>query len=307
MGHDKFSAANQCILGAAQEAAAAERLSVPVIERFLRTGDETWDGAGSGRFTPAQFENNEAYRRAAKKALRSLFHLLANLLPAEAQSAPHVTPEAIRPHVEPMVKGLLQHDWQDVALRELVSRTFVLNFRGAKAALEVELSSCDMESPWRILWALYGDYELKPDDIEMTCDGLAGDFAHVRWSAYETKDPYSDVVVHEAAHLLHYLKPRNFGLHVRRHQERFVDIEFRHRELFAYACEAYARVLLHGECKSRILFAEKMREDAFSFPLSELENVAALVLEAVRSRNGWRVIREATVIHRIRERTNAVR
>jgi hypothetical protein len=63
----------------------------------------------------------------------------------------------------------------------------------------------------------------------MTCDGLAGDFAHVRWSAYETKDPYSDVVVHEAAHLLHYLKPRNFGLDVRRHQERFVDIEFRHR------------------------------------------------------------------------------
>lgn len=110
-------------------AAAAERLSVPVIERFLRTGDETWDGAGSGRFTPAQFENNEAYRRAAKKALRSLFQLLANLLPAEAQSAPHVTPEAIRPHVEPMVKGLVQHDWQDVALRELVSRTFVLNFR----------------------------------------------------------------------------------------------------------------------------------------------------------------------------------
>ncbi len=45
MEHDKFSAANQCILGAAQEAAAAERLSVPVIERFLRTGDETWDGA----------------------------------------------------------------------------------------------------------------------------------------------------------------------------------------------------------------------------------------------------------------------
>ena len=95
MEHDKFSAANQCIRDAAQKL-RPDGLSVPVIERFLRTGDETWDGAGSGRFTPAQFENNEAYRRAAKKALRTLFHLLANLLPAEAQPAPQVTPEAIR-------------------------------------------------------------------------------------------------------------------------------------------------------------------------------------------------------------------
>ena len=209
----------------AREAGAPDGLSVSIIERFLRTADETWDGAGSGQFTPAQFQNNEAYRRAAKNALRALFHMLANLLPVEAQLAPCVDPAAIRSRVEPMVRGLVQKDWQEVALRELVSRTFVLNLRGAKAALEVELPSCDMESAWRILWALYGDYGLRPDDIVMTCDGLAGDYAHVRWSAYEAKDLYSDVVVHEVAHLLHYLKPRNFGLHIRRGQERFVDID----------------------------------------------------------------------------------
>ena len=135
----------------------------------------------------------------------------------------------------------------------------------------------------------------------MGCDGLAGDYAHVRWSAYETKDPYSDVVVHEAAHMLHYLKPRLYGLHVRRGQERFVDIEFCHRELFAYASEAYSRVILHSERKSRIAFAEKMQEGAFSFPRAELADVAALVLEAARSRNGWHVIREATLIHRTRK------
>jgi len=142
--------------------------------------------------------------------------------------------------------------------------------------------------------------DLKPDDIEMGCDGIAGDFAHVRWSAYETKDPYSDVVVHEAAHLLHYLKPSHYGLHVRRGQERFVDVEFRHRELFAYACEAYSRVVLHGERKSRVSFAEKMQADAFSFPRGQIEEVAALVLMAARARNGWRAIREATEIPRTR-------
>lgn len=305
MEHDKFNAVNRCIREAAREAAAADGLSASTIERFLRTSDETWDGAGSGQFTTAQFQNNEAYRRAAKTALRTLFHILANLLPAEAQLAPRVDPTAIRARVEPMVRGLVQEEWQEIALREFVARTFVLNFRGAMAAMEVELPSCDMESAWRILWALYGDYGLRPDDIKMTCDGLAGDYAHVRWSAYETKDPYSDVVVHETAHLLHYLKPRNFGLHMRRHQERFVDIEFNHRELFAYACEAYSRVVLHGPRKARISFAEKMPEGAFSFPRGEIKDVAALVMDAARARNGWRVIRDATVIHRIR-RTKTV-
>ena len=302
---DKSSLANQGIRDAAEHAAAADRLSVPALERFLRTGDETWDGAGSGRFTPAQFENNTTYRRAAKHALRTLFDLLANLLPTEVQQAPHVSPELVRARVEPMVKGLVQKDWQEIALRELVSRTFVLNFRGAKAALEVELPSCDMDSAWRILWGFYGDQGLKPDDVEMTCDGLACDFAHVRWSAYETKDPYSDVVVHETAHLLHYLKPTNFGLDVQRHQERFVDVEFRHRELFAFACEAYSRLVLHGPRQSRVAFAEKMCEGAFSFPRGSIEEVAALVLKAARARNGWRVIREATVIHRTRNRLKA--
>jgi hypothetical protein len=147
MDQDKYNAVKQCIREAAQDAAEADGSSVPVIERFLRTADETWDGAGSGRFTLAQYQNNDVYRRAAKSALRTLFGLLANLLPAEAHLAPHIAPGTIRFHVEPMVKGLVQEDWQDVALRELASRTFVLNFRGAKAAMEVELPSCDMESP----------------------------------------------------------------------------------------------------------------------------------------------------------------
>ena len=80
-----------------------------------------------------------------------------------------------------------------------------------------------------------------------TCDGLAGDFAHVRWSAYETKDPYSDVVVHEAAHLLH----------------------------------SDSRVVLHRPRQSRVGFADKMSENAFSFPRGSIEEVGALVLAGV--------------------------
>src|SRR5713101_1217193 len=90
--HDKFETVSQCIREAAQQAAAPGGLSAVLIEGFLRTGEETWDGAGSGRFTLAQFNEDEVYTRATKTALRTLFRLLGDLLPAEAQVAPQVGP-----------------------------------------------------------------------------------------------------------------------------------------------------------------------------------------------------------------------
>ena len=192
-------------------------MSAPYIERFLRTGDETWEGASSDRFTLADINQDEIYTKAAKTALRRLFDLLAEMLPTEALSVPPVNPEATRQRVEAMVKGLVQRDWQDVALRELTRRTFVLNFPGAKAAMAAELSTCYLGAAWQILWAYYEDHGLKADEIKIKCDGVsAGEFAHVRWSAHDGNDPYSDVIVHEAAHLLHYLKPEHYGLAVRR-------------------------------------------------------------------------------------------
>src|SRR5260370_19629883 len=156
--------------------------------------------------------------------------------------------------------------------------------------MEAELSTCFMGTAWQILWASFGDYGLKPEEISVECDGVsAGDFAHVRLSAYETKDLYSDVIVHEAAHLLHYLKPKHYGLHVRRGQERFVDVEFCHRELFAFACEAYSRVVRHNDRKSRISFAEELKERAVSFPLGQIQQSAALSLVPSRSRHHLRV------------------
>src|ERR1035441_874973 len=84
-------------------------------------------------------------------------------------------------------------------------------------------------------------FEVTASDRSLVADVLARMVnSLMRWSAYHTQDPYSDVIVHETAHLLHYLKPEHYGLRVRRGQERFVDVEFRHREL-AFACEAFSR------------------------------------------------------------------
>lgn len=256
MNHDTSPLVSPCIREAAEHAAAAEGLAALPIERFLRTREETWEGAGSGRFTLTQF------------AIRKLFDLLANLLPADVQSGQVVSPDIIRQRIEPMVTGLVQTDWREVALHEMVARTFILNVPGARGAINAELKTCTMGTAWRILWALFGDHALTPGDFDVGCDGIAADYAHVRWSAYQTRDPYSDVVVHETAHLLHYLRP------------------------------SYYR---------RIAFAEKMREAAFPFPRTEIETIATLVLRATRARNGWRVIRQAAVIPKVhRHLANAV-
>ena len=206
MEQAKLIAVNRCIQDAVQQAVNTAGISVPAIEGFLRTGEETWDGAGSGRFTLAQIKQDGIYSGRAKAALRNLFDLLASLLPPEAKMIAPVAPETIRQHVDPMVKGLVQADWQEVALREITRRTFLLTFQGAKDAIEAELSTGYLGTAWKILWVYFEDHGLTPDEIATECDGIsAGEFAHVPWSAYHTQDPYSDVIVHETAHLLHYL------------------------------------------------------------------------------------------------------
>ena len=185
-------------------------------------------------------------------------------------------------------------------------RTFVLNFRGTKAALEAELSTGWLGTAWKILWAYFAKCQLEPDGLQMDYDGLSGgEFAHITSPAYQTTDPYSDVVVHEAAHLLHYLKPEHYGLRAGRGQGRFVNVDFRHRELFAFACEAYSQVVSHDTRKARMAFAGKMRADAFSFSVDYIDEVAALVAVAASARNGWRTIRDAVVERPAQRRTIA--
>lgn len=279
----------------AADAAAVAGLDVRPLSHFLRTGVETWEGSGSGQFTREQFRVDMAYSAAARSAMRALFASIGELLPEEERTAAPLPAEFVVARIRPMIEGLLPPAWRETALREITACLFILNYAGAKAALEAELSSCGLDGSWRLLWLSFEDYRLKPPEIEIACEGMASDHAHVRWSsALQPTDPFHDVVVHEAAHMLHYLKPAHFGLTTRRGQERFLDVTFRHRELFAYSCEAYSRVVATGAVRGeRVAFAETMRAAAVSFPEDELTGVAELVLAAAKARNGWRVIRDA--------------
>jgi hypothetical protein len=286
----------EIIQSVASEAARIHGVSAAPLERFLASGAETWDDVASGMWTIAGLRCGSANLDAASFALRNLLQRIAGHLPDAVRTAPMFASEVIGERLSPMVRGLVQRDWQDLALQELTRRTFVLNLPGTQAALEAELSTGFLSTAWQVVWTFFADCGLKVPDERLDIDGVsAGEYAHVRASALSTDDPYCDVVVHEGAHLLHYLKPARYGLYVRRGQERFVDVEFRKRELFAFACEAYSRVARKGSRKARILSAERMEADAKSFPSDEIAAIAALVGAAAQARNGWRVIRDGVV------------
>ena len=263
---------------------------------FLRTGEETSEDSIPEGNVLEWMRGAQERKKRKYAALRHLFYLLARYLPPGARDVPSVTAEVVKDLVRPMIEGFIQPAWREVALRELGRRVFVLNHDTTLAAMEAEMSTTWIGEAWQVLWLYFHDYGLAPRGLKLGMDGLsAGAFAHVRPSAQKRDDPYCDVVIHEAAHLLHFLKPENFGMSVRRGQERFLDVRFDSRELFAFVCEAYSNVLRRPDRKARLAFAERFVKDGTSFPRHGRKQIANLLLAATRSRNGWKVIREDVV------------
>jgi hypothetical protein len=106
-------------------------------------------------------------------------------------------------------------------------------------------------------------------------------------------DPFADFLVHEAAHVFHNWKRENVGLPHTRTREWLLEIDFRQRETFAYACEAYSRILTLGATRRD---RARLLEEFAATPPSCDEKVKDAELldilsEAVGARNGWARIR----------------
>jgi hypothetical protein len=102
----------------------------------------------------------------------------------------------------------------------------------------------------------------------------------------------SNFVVHEAAHIFHNCKRRTIGLPETRRREWLLDIQYRKRETFAYACEAYARILERApKVQDRrglaIEYASKVRVSGGRVDPVEVNSILA---DACSARNGWKII-----------------
>ncbi|MEO5725562.1 MAG: hypothetical protein ABI134_30965 [Byssovorax sp.] len=111
---------------------------------------------------------------------------------------------------------------------------------------------------------------------------------------------FADFIVHEAAHVFHNCKRHRVGLPEKRRQEWLLEIDFAKRETFAYACEAFSRVVefspklggrpgLIDECV-----------DAFTPNDEQVDHdeLNDILREAARARNGWKHILARCAPHR---------
>lgn len=195
-----------------------------------------------------------------------------------------------RKKAEPMVRGLFSKAEQETML-SLVERAVVLV---TPANIEsVLMDSRCPSSAWTVanLYLASVDAELLGKDAprivgfseELTC--------YVSLSYFRQKDPFADFVVHEMAHVFHNCRRHSIGFRETPKRKYPLDIDFRKRETFAYACKAYSRVLERaGRPVERKALAQEF--DGFRVDDHRVDSaeVADLVQAACERRNGWRVI-----------------
>jgi len=265
------------------------RLQQEEIRRFLATGDSdplsyAWEGGPL-----------EGGRRARNAMISAL---LAEVRRRSGERPPTRAPgaldldEFVRSKVEPMVRGLFPRIEQAKVLSALErSITFV-----TEDTLEAVLRERSfLHSAWDIANLYLGSVgaELLGEDAPRIV-GLSEETSCFVSPAYfdSNGDRFADFVLHEAAHIFHNCKRVTIGLPARRGREWLLEIDFRMRETFAYACEAYGRILELGPRPTdrRRLLAEHLAGAMPRDDRVDEEEYCSIVTEAVGARNGWKRI-----------------
>jgi hypothetical protein len=256
------------------------------VELFVRTGEaDELSGIWPGRTI-------------VERAQYASDRLLSALVAEVERRTAIVTPEAepgdldlvafTRRRVEPMVRGLFQRAEHEAALAVLERSVVLLSATNIR---EVLLAARWLRTAWDLANLYLGSVSaplLGPDapaivglSEETTCY-LTPDY-------FRRQGQFEDFVVHEAAHIFHNCKRRTMGLPETRTQEWPLDLRFVKRELFAFCCEAFTRILEQSGGRSErlalvdVLAGGSMPNDDSVDP----EEYVDVLREAAGARNGW--------------------
>lgn len=274
-----------------------------MVIRYLKSGChdpkfEAWPGSGF-------FDRSQNGSKALREAL--VAEVLARTQDRSATALPDDLDllQFTRQKFSGMVTGLFPKAEQEIVLSVLQNSVIFLTSRNIAEVLR--------DMPWLgTAWDLANLYlashsaELLSDEalpilglsIETTC--------YVSTDYFRSANPFDDFVLHEAAHVFHNCKRDTLGLSHSRHREWLLEIEYRKRETFAYACEAYSRLLELGR-------NSKHRQDLLSelaaTPLPNDERVDGaeyldILAEAITARNGWKRILARCSPSRVRNQTS---
>jgi hypothetical protein len=258
------------------------------IQHYLRTGDYEPTGA------PWPGTTIERSRRSHD----ALIHALVTEVRRRAKTRP--APELAqgfdgvsftRAKVEPMVCGLFPRVERQVVLALLERAVVFLTPANLELVLQRERW---LGTAWDLANLYLGSIGAEPlGEDAPAIVGLSEETAcFVSMQYFCESDPFADFVVHELAHIFHNCKRDTAGLPITRRREWLLDIDFRTRETFAYACEAYARIVEQTRDLTRraALAREYGRDPRISDVRVDAAEVADILLEAAPRRNGWKVI-----------------
>lgn len=258
------------------------------IEHYLRTGD--YDATGA----PWPGNLIERSRRAHDESIQSLVTEVmrrANSRPAPELAQGFDGVAFTRAKVEPMVYGLFPRVERQAVLALLERAVVFLTPANLELVLQHQRW---LGTAWDLANLYLGSIGAEPlGEAAPAIVGLSEETTcFVSIQCFSESDPFADFVVHEVAHIFHNCKRDTAGLPITRRREWLLDIEFRKRETFAYACEAYARIA--GQtldlARRAALAREYGRDPRISDVRVDAAEVAEILLEAAPTRNGWKVI-----------------
>jgi hypothetical protein len=259
------------------------------IERYLQTGD--YDV-----YYRAWPEGGMLHRAQMTDAvLRKALITRAQHCAREA-SKPLTIPEMdftalTRSKVIPMVHGLFPQSEREVVVGVLEKSVVFLTPDSVAGILEkVSFLSTAWDLANLYLTSI-GAPCLSEEAIQL--EGLSEEttcFVSMRY--FSQKDRFADFIVHEAAHIFHNCKRETIGLPYTCTREWLLEIDFRKRETFAYACEAYSRILeLSRTGAQRIALLEEYAANSLPGNQRVDDNeIVDILAEAISARNGWKRI-----------------
>jgi hypothetical protein len=264
------------------------------IKYYVKTGDydpndRNWPGQN---FVEALTSADNAMREGLIAAVLKRAPRVAQLPTPPISDLVALT----RAKVLPMVSGLFPSAERAIVMKTLEASVIFLTPENIESVL--------IDSPWlHTTWDLANMYLLqrgvKPLSPEApSIVGLSEEtscYLSLEYLNEPGNDPFADYLVHEAAHVFHNCRRCTIGLPETRTRHALLDIHYAKRETFAYACEAYSRILTRSD-------SAKSRRDALALhaqgPLPN-ENIVdrneylGILGEAVSVRNGWKRILQA--------------
>ncbi len=259
------------------------------IKRFIATGENDFlSQAWEGGYVEGGRRAKNAMLGALLAEVRSRCEQRLQMRIPENLDLEHLAESK----VGPMVRGLFPRAERDIIMEVLKRSIVFVTGENLEAILR---GRSFLRSAWNIanLYLASVEAKLLGEEAEPIAGLSEATTCFVSLEYFKSRvDPFSDFVLHEAAHVFHNCKRSVVGLPTRGRREWLLEIDFRMRETFAYACEAYGRIL---ELGPRPVDRRRLLADHLAGPMPgddrvDLEVYRSVITEAVNARNGWKRI-----------------